>query len=76
MKNYAKAFLMLGLIGLGFSGFCVDLVTITDGAPVFAPEELVTPVLTAIAAFVTACVGIYVLVAGIRWIKRIFGVKA
>ena len=51
---------------------CADIVSYDEAtnAVSFTPGELVTPIITAIVAAVTAASAIWVIVIGIKWLRR------
>jgi len=50
-----------------------DFVTVTGGVVAFEPEGLVTPLITAIVAIVGAVAAIWIIIAGVSYLRRFLG---
>ncbi len=71
-KRLFAALAVVGGFLLTAPAAMADIVTYdsSTGDVQFTPGELVEPVIGAIVAAVTAAAAIWVIVAGIRWLKR------
>jgi hypothetical protein len=76
LKNsYAKAGVALGALALTATSAFADLVEVDPLTPgvagvTFNPDEIITPILGCIAAVIVSCAAIWLVLVGVRYIKR------